>query len=103
MKESSQRAWYLLHHPVFNEHNPSKIRIVFDAAVEHDGMSLNKALPKGPDLLNKLTSILLRSRNHKVAIAADIEAMYHQVRVSKFDAEALRFLWQENGGTYLWW
>ena len=32
----------------------------------------------------------------KLIIAADIEAMYHQVRVSKSDAEALRFLWQEN-------
>ena len=58
-------------------------------------MSLNKAFLAGLDLLNNLTGILLRFRNHKVAIAADSEAMCHQVRVPKSDAEALRFLWQE--------
>ena len=84
------------HHPIFNEHKPNKIRIVFDAAVEHDGMSLNKALLTGPDLLNNLTGILLRFRSHEVGIATDIEAMYHQVGVSKSDAEALRLFWQED-------
>ena len=67
-----------------------------DAAAEHDGMSLNKALLTGPDLLNNLTGIWLQFRNHKVVIAADIEAMYLQVSVPKSDAEALRFLWQED-------
>ena len=38
--KTSQRTWYLPHHPVFNKHKPNKIRTVFDAAAEHDGMSL---------------------------------------------------------------
>ena len=57
---------------------------------------MNQALLTGPDLLNNLTGILFRFRNHKDVIAVDIEAMYHQVRVSKSDAEALRFLWHDD-------
>ena len=54
-------------------------------------ISLNKALLTGPHLLNNLAGVLLRFRNHKFAIVADIEAMYHKVRVSKSDANSLRF------------
>ena len=50
----------------------------------------------GPDLLNNLVGVLLRFRNHKIAIVADIEATYHQVRVNKSDANALRFFWQDD-------
>ena len=80
---------------VFNEHKPIKIKIVFGAAAEHDSMSLNKTLLTDPDLLNNLAGILLRFRNHKVVIAADIETMYHQVRASKSNAEALRRTYQK--------
>ena len=72
------------------------MRIVFDAAGEYDGMSLNKALLTGPDLQNNLVGVLLRFRNHTFAIAADIEAMYHQIRISKSDANSLRFFWQDD-------
>ena len=96
--KTSQRAGCLSRHPVSNAHKPNKIRIDFDPPAEHDDMSLSKALVTGPDLLNNLTGILLRLRNSdsEVATAADIEAMYHQGRVSKSDAEALRFLWLED-------
>ena len=80
---------------VFNENKPNKIRTVFDAVGKHDGISLNKELLTGPDLLNNLDGVLLRFKNHKIAIAADIEAMYYQVRVSKSDANALRFFLQD--------
>ena len=94
--EVSRRTWYLPHHPIFNENKPNKMRIVFDAAGEYDGMSLNKALLTGPDLQNNLVGVLLRFRNHTFAIAADIEAMYHQIRISKSDANSLRFFWQDD-------
>ena len=94
--KTSQRTWYLLHHPVFSEHKSNKIRTVFDAAAEHDDMSLNKAVLTSPALLNNLTGISLRFRNDKVVIAADIEAMNQQVRVSKSDAKVLRFFWQDD-------
>ena len=89
----SERTWYLPHHPVFNKNKPEKFRIVFDAAAEYNGNSLNKALLTGPDLLNSLVGVLLQFRNYRVAFSADIEAMYHQVQVTPDDADALRFLW----------
>ena len=36
----SRKTWCLPHLPVFSEFKPDKIRIVFDAAIEHDGISL---------------------------------------------------------------
>ena len=88
--EVSRRTWYLPHCPVFKENKPNKMRIVFDAATEYDGISFNKALLTSPDLLNNLAGVLLRFRNHNIAIAADIEAIYHQEMVSKSDINALR-------------
>ena len=105
LKQISQRTWYIPHHPVFDDKKPGKIRVVFDVAGTCNGTSLNKVLLTGPDLLNNLVGVLLRFRNHKIAIAADIEAMYHQVKVTQTDADSLRFLWQddlnnENPDTY---
>lgn len=46
----SSRTWYLPHHGVFHPRKPGKIRVVFDAAALHDGVSLNSQLNQGPDL-----------------------------------------------------
>ena len=90
------RVWYLPHHPVVNP-NKEKPRIVFDCAAEHRGTSLNDQVLQGPDLTNKLVGVLLRFRLHPVAIMADVEAMFHQVRVTRRDQDALRFLWWPKG------
>ena len=89
----SSITWYLPHHPVTNPNKPDKLRIVFDAASEYEGTSLNKNLVQGPDMTNSLVGVLLRFRQGHVGVAADVEAMFHQVRVRKQDQEALRFLW----------
>ena len=73
------------------------MRVVFDAAALHDGVSLNSQLLQVPDLTNNLLGVLLRFREEPVAIAADIEAMFLQVKVPPEDSDALRFLWWENG------
>ena len=91
----SDRTWYLPHHPVFHPRKPGKPRVVFDAAAQYKGKSLNSTLCTGPDLLNSLMGVLLRFRNHNIAIVADIEAMFHQVRVEPSDSDSLRFLWAD--------
>ena len=60
------------------------------------GQSLNSNLLTGQDLLNSLLGILLRFREHPVAILADIERMFMQIAVKREDQSALRFLWSKN-------
>lgn len=69
------------------------MRIVFDAAAEFEGTSLNKNLLHGPDMTNNLIGVLMRFRQGKVGVAADVEGMFHQIRVRKEDQDSLRFLW----------
>ncbi|XP_038061114.1 uncharacterized protein LOC119731899 [Patiria miniata] len=87
------RKWYLPHHPVFHPQKPGKMRVVFDCAARFRGTSLNDNLLQGPDLTNNLVGVLTRFRHETVALVADVEAMFHQVRVPERDCDALRFLW----------
>ncbi|CAL8088051.1 unnamed protein product [Calicophoron daubneyi] len=86
-------CWYLPHHPVLNPKKPDKLRIVFDCAAKFGNVSLNDKLLQGPDLTNNLVAILTRFRLYAVAVAADIEEMFFQVRVPEKDRNALRVLW----------
>ncbi|XP_014677798.1 PREDICTED: uncharacterized protein LOC106817630 [Priapulus caudatus] len=88
-------VWYLPHHPVVNPRKPDKVRPVFDCAARCRGTSLNDQVHQGPDLNNKLIGVLLRFREEHVALMADIEGMFYQVRVHAADRDALRFLWWE--------
>ena len=88
------RTNYVPHHCVVNPNKPDKVRVVFDAAAKFSNTSLNSNLLTGPDLLNNLVSVLLQFRVGKVAIMADIEQMFNQVKVYQHDQDALRFLWR---------
>ena len=49
--------------------------------------------------MNDLVGVLMRFRQDKIAIAADTEQMFHQVRVAKEDRDSQRFLWWPDGDT----
>ena len=87
--------WYLPHHPVLNK--PGKTRVVFDCAAKHKGTSLNNQLLTGPDLTNSIVGVLMRFREERVALSADIECMFHQIRVAPDDCDAFRFLCWPDG------
>ena len=87
------KRWFLPHHAVTNP-KKSKIRVVFDAAASFAGISLNDKLLKGPDLLQNLLGVLLRFRQEKIAIVADIEQMFHQIRITENNQPAMSFLWR---------
>lgn len=91
------KTWYLPHHKVTNVNKPDKFRIVFDCSAEFEGTSLNNAVFQGPDLTQDLLSVLLKFRQDHVAIMGDIKGMYHQVKVTPSDRDALRFLWWPDG------
>ena len=95
-RKRSDREWYLPHHPVVNPNKPGKVRRVLNGASKFHGTSLNKSLLVGPDLLQNLIFVLLRFRQHKYAVSADIEGMFLQVGVLARDQISLRFLWRED-------
>ena len=74
-------AWYLPHHPVVNPNKPDKLCVVLDCSARYNGVSLNSQLLQGLDLINNLVGVLIRFCEEPIAIMADIEGMFHQVRV----------------------
>ena len=91
------RVWYIPHHGVYHPQKPDKIRVVFDCSCKYLGSSLNSALIQGPDLTNSLIGVLIRFRQEPVAVMADIEAMFYQVRVPETQLDFLRFVWWPDG------
>ncbi|XP_071058619.1 uncharacterized protein [Pseudochaenichthys georgianus] len=96
LERSDGRVWYIPHHGVYHP-KKKKIRVVFDCAATFQGTSLNAQLLQGPDLTSTLVGVMTRFRKEPVVLMADIEAMFHQVRVPAEDSDLLRFLWWPNG------
>lgn len=89
--------WYLPRHPVFNPQKPGKTRLVFDCSAKYRDTALNDQLLQGPDHTNSLVAVLSRFRQELIAVMSNAEAMFHQVRVSPSDCDALQFLWWPDG------
>ena len=87
------KTWYISHCAVYHPSRPGKIRVVFDCSAEFEGKSTNKELLPGPDLTNKIVSILTSFREEKVAVMADVESMYYQVQVPENQQTYLKILW----------
>ncbi|XP_064621227.1 uncharacterized protein LOC135484045 [Lineus longissimus] len=90
---TTSKTWYLPHHGVQNPNKPGRVKVVFDAAARYGETSLNQELLQGPDLTNSLVGVLTHFRLGKIAVTADVEAMFMQFKVPKEDCQALRFLW----------
>ena len=90
-------SWYIPHHGVYHPKKPNKIRVVFDCSAEWKGTSLNKQLLSGPDLTNLLIGVLIRFRMEPIAVMADIEKMFYQVKVPENQQRYLKFLWWRDG------
>lgn len=84
-------GWYIPHHGV---RHPKKggLRVVFDCSASYQGTSLNSKLLKGPNLTNSLIGDLLRFCHGNVAILADVEKMYYQVKVPPEHVDFFAFL-----------
>lgn len=96
LETQSGKVWYIPHHGV---HHPKKgsLRVVFDCSASFQGTSLNSKLIQGPNLTSNLVGVLLRFRQEPIALMADVESMFHQVRVMEKHVDFLRFLWWPNG------
>ena len=96
VKEEEPKAdgesWYIPHHMV--SHN-GKNRIVFNCSFSYKGVNMNDLLLPGPTLTSSLLGVLLRFREHSIALSSDIKGMFHQVRLLPEDKALLRFLWRD--------
>ncbi|GIX67568.1 hypothetical protein CDAR_563991 [Caerostris darwini] len=87
-------SFYLPHHPVPNKIG-DKFRAVFDGSAKSStSVSLNDKLMVGPQLQADLTTILIRFRMHKIAMTADIEKMYRQIKLK--DSDFQRIVWRDS-------
>lgn len=85
---STQRIFYLPHHPVLKASNlKTKLLIVFDASAKStSGLpSLNDIFMCGPTAQVELFSILIQFRKHQFVLMADVEKMFRQVNIRKED------------------
>ena len=96
VENRSDKEWYLSHHPVLKPNKLGKVRRVLNGAAQFHGVSLNKSLLTGLDLLQNFIYVLLRFRQHQYAVSADIEGMFLHVGVLPSDQPSLRFLWRED-------
>lgn len=94
--KANQDCWYLPIFPVVNPNKPEKTRIVWDAAAQVQGISLNSLLLKGPDQLSSLIGVLFRFREFEVAVCGDIEQMFHRILMRQKDQDFQRFLWRKD-------
>lgn len=90
--DRAKETWYLPHHMV--QHN-GKNRVVFNCSFSYQGHNLNELLLPGPTLGPSLLAVLLRFREHTIAISSDIRGMFHQVRLLPQDRPLLRYIWRD--------
>ena len=73
---------------------------MFDASYKKGrSPSLNELLEKGPNLLELLPTILLRFRENRIGVTADIRKAFQMIEVDVIDRDFLRFLWWEDLAT----
>lgn len=91
-------VYYLPHRAVIREDRlTTKIRIVFDASSHARGVrSLNDNLEVGPNLNSDIVALLLRFRQFKIGMTADVEKAFLQITLKEQDRDSLRFLWFES-------
>ncbi|KAL0839771.1 hypothetical protein ABMA28_016409 [Loxostege sticticalis] len=91
-------AYYLPHHGVLRETSlTTKLRTVFDAsAPTTSGYSFNDIQLIGPPVQDDLMSILLRFRQHKFIVTADIEKMYRMVLINPEQRSLQQILWRSD-------
>ena len=89
-------SYYLPHHGVLKESSQTtKLRAVFDGTAAPAGrQSLNSVLFAGEKLHNDLFKILLKFRSYKIAVIADVEKMFCQVKMNRIHKDFVRFFWR---------
>lgn len=93
-----QFAYFIPHHGVMRESSSTtKLRVVFNASSPTtSGYSLNNIQMVGPTIQDDLLSILIRFRQHKFILSADVEKMYRQTLVHPNDRHLQQIIWRSD-------
>lgn len=91
-------VYYIPHHSVTKEDSlTTKLRVVFDASCKtNSGCSLNDLQMTGPALQDELFCILLRFRQSRFVVSADVQKMYRQILVASEQTRLQRVFWRAN-------
>ncbi|XP_055605321.1 uncharacterized protein LOC129753522 [Uranotaenia lowii] len=91
------KRWYLPHHAVLRPSNTTtECRVVFYASAKVNGLSLNDVLKIGAIPQEDLQSIVLRFREPRYVLSADIAKMYRQIRVNECHSSLQRIFWRND-------
>ena len=97
------RTWYLAHFGVYYPKKPTQNRVVFDSSEKYRGISLNKELIPGPNMMNSLLRVLFRICREEVAVMCDVKQIFHSFHVYPEHRNFLRPLWfQDNDPEKKW-
>ena len=94
LEPTDKPVFYLPHRPVIKEdRSTTKVRPVFDGgAKDENGLALNDCLYTGPKLHPNLVDILVRFRQHKISLTADVTKAFLQIMLHEEDRDVTRFL-----------
>ncbi|XP_047996313.1 uncharacterized protein LOC125234155 [Leguminivora glycinivorella] len=96
--DRSQITYFAPHFAVLKSDSiTSKLRVVFDcSAKSSSGYSFNDLQKVGPTIQDDLFSILMRFRQHDVALTADVAKMYRQCNVVESQRPLQQILWRDD-------
>ena len=86
-------VWCLPHFGVYHPRKLDQVHVVFNSSAEFQGVSLNKELLPGPDLMNSLVGVLIRFRQDNITMICDIDQMFNSFHVDPKHQNFLPFLW----------
>ena len=93
--EMERPGYYMPHHAVLREAaSTTNLRVAFNASASQKGdFSLNDVIEPGPSLLPNLPGLLMRLREYRYAVQADIRKAFFMISVLEEDRHFLRFVW----------
>lgn len=93
----NKAKFYLPHSGVYKPDNlTTKLRIVFDgSAKSSNGRSLSQVQMTGPKLQQDICVILMKFRQSRYILSADIEKMFLQLQVKDSDSLFQCIVWKE--------
>lgn len=93
-----ENGHFIPHHAVYKpESKTTPVRPVFDASCKigrHP--SLNECLEKGPNLIELLPTTIIRFREKRNGVLADVRKAFQMIEVQEADQNFLLFIWWED-------